>query len=272
MESNIQIFEKAEFGSVRVILIDNEPWFVAKDVCKALDLGNVGQALSRVREKDCKPLKEANIISNDVDLDTANGGRSPMLVSESGLYDLVLGSRKQEALQFKYWIIDEVLPSIRKHGMYATAPTIESILANPDMFITLLQQYKEEHTERVRLEAINHQQAIENEALLDENTRLNDRLGFGETWKQVPAILYFNKYFDMRQNAVWRQLGVALTRLSNELGYDTMRVPDTRFPDGVKCYHVDVVDYFEQLLKDGEDTSQYIKDKWKRKNVPTEEN
>ena len=126
MSNDIQIFNSAEFGSVRAIMIDDEPWFVAKDVCKALDLDDTSKALSRIREKDRKPLKAANTNLSNVgdydDLNGSNGGRSPILVSESGLYDLVLGSRKQEALQFKYWIIDEVLPSIRKTGSY-TVPS-----------------------------------------------------------------------------------------------------------------------------------------------------
>ena len=265
MSNELQIFSSAEFGTVRTLMINGEPWFCVADVARCLEYSENTRTTVIAA---CVPEEWKGVYP----LNTPSGTQNMLCISEQGLYFLLGRSDKPKALPFQKWLAGEVLPSIRKHGMYATAPTIESILANPDMFITLLQQYKEEHTERVRLEAINHQQAIENEALLDENTRLNDRLGFGETWKQVPAIPYFNKYFDMRQNAVWRQLGVALTRLSNELGYDTMRVPDTRFPDGVKCYHVDVVDYFEQLLKDGEDTSQYIKDKWKRKNVPMEEN
>mgnify|MGYP003304188054 CR=1 FL=1 len=229
MSNEIQIFNSAEFGSLTILDIDGKPWFIGNEVATMLGYSNPRDALS----KHCRGVAKRDIPST-------SGIQQMNIIPEGDVYRLIARSKLPAAEKFESWVFDEVLPSIRKTGMYATAPTIESILANPDMFITLLQQYKEEHTERVRLEAINHQQAIENEALLDENTRLNDRLGFGETWKQVPAIPYFNKYFDMRQNAVWRQLGVALTRLSNELGYDTMRVPDTRFPDGVKCYHVDV--------------------------------
>lgn len=114
---------------------EGEPWFVAKDVCYCLGLGNVGQTCSSLDEDEVKSDVN-NIINNDV----GNGGRPYLLISESGLYSLILRSRKPEAKAFRRWITHEVIPSIRKHGAYLTGSTIESILANPEYAVSLLME------------------------------------------------------------------------------------------------------------------------------------
>lgn len=111
----MQVFKSPQFGQVRTMIRAGEPWFVAADVCKALDIGNPTQALTRLDEDD------VTLISNE-------GGREMNIVSEPGLYSLVLGSCKPEAKIFRRWITHEVLPSIRKHGLYATESTIEAML------------------------------------------------------------------------------------------------------------------------------------------------
>lgn len=93
---------------VRTVLIDGEPWFVAKDVCKVLELADVSKAVGRLDEDE----KGTNSIL------TPGGVQEMLCVSESGLYSLVLGSRKEEAREFKRWVTHEVLPSIRKTGAY----------------------------------------------------------------------------------------------------------------------------------------------------------
>ena len=103
--NDLMISNNPEFGEIRAIEQNGEPWFVAADVCRALDIGNVTQALSRL-DPD-----EITLISNE-------GSREINLVNEPGLYSLVLGSRKPEAKAFKRWITHEVLPSIRKTGVY----------------------------------------------------------------------------------------------------------------------------------------------------------
>lgn len=131
----LRIFEKAEFGSVRVVMKGGEPWFVAKDVCNVLELENVGQALTCL-DDDEKTSIAPNIITADVGFDAmmqkahlpmhavipeaGRGGRPLSLISEPGLYSLILRSRKPEAKAFKRWVTHEVIPSIRKTGAYAT--------------------------------------------------------------------------------------------------------------------------------------------------------
>ena len=120
-------------------------------MCKALDIGNPTQALTRL-DKD-----EVTLISNE-------GYREMNFINEPGLYTLVLGSRKTEARAFKRWITHEVVPSIRKHGLYATESTVEAMLNDPDTAIRLLQEIKEERERRKVLETEN---AAQRQAIAD---------------------------------------------------------------------------------------------------------
>ena len=108
MDNKIIAFTNPEFGEVRTLNIENEPWFVAADVCKALDLGNASMTLSRLDDDE----KGVSLI------DTLGGVQNMVTVNEPGLYALVLGSRKPEAKAFKRWITHDVIPSIRKNGGY----------------------------------------------------------------------------------------------------------------------------------------------------------
>lgn len=146
--NDLQVFENAEFGSVRTAAIDNEPWFVAADVCRALQLPDTHKAVGRLDEDE----KGRNSIP------TLGGIQEMTVVNEPGLYTLVLGSRKPEAKAFKRWITHEVIPSIRKHGAYATSETIDSIIANPENGIRLLQALKTERDKRKELELENARQ------------------------------------------------------------------------------------------------------------------
>ena len=141
---NIKVFKSSEFGAVRVAVANNEPYFALTDVCKILELSN--------------PTKVANTIDKD-DLtiiqviDKMGRKQKANAVNESGLYQVIFQSRKPEAKKFKRWVTSEVLPAIRKHGMYATPTTIENMIANPDFAIQLLQKLKEEQEAKRKLEA-----------------------------------------------------------------------------------------------------------------------
>lgn len=142
--TDIQIFKNEQFGEVRTIEKNGEPWFVAKDVCGALEIANSNDAISRLDED------EKGVVLTD----TLGGKQKTAIVSEAGLYTLVLGSRKPEAKAFKRWITHEVIPTIRRHGAYATETTIESIIADPESGIKLLQALKTEQERRKEAEAI----------------------------------------------------------------------------------------------------------------------
>ena len=135
MNNHLMIFENPEFGAVRSILIDGDPWFVAADVCKALEIEKTNRALSRLDDDE----KGAHSVSTP-------GGRQRMsIISESGLYSLILGSRKPEARAFKRWITHEVIPSIRKHGAYMTDNLLDALEAHPEAVPEYLNRLRSEN-------------------------------------------------------------------------------------------------------------------------------
>lgn len=110
-QNGVEIFKSDDFGDIRVVYRDGDPWFLAADVCRALDIGNPTMALTRL-DTDEKALSNIEGLSR--------GNDKGNIVSEAGLYSLILRSRKPEAKAFKRWVTHEVIPSIRKHGVYAS--------------------------------------------------------------------------------------------------------------------------------------------------------
>lgn len=136
--NELQIFENQEFGKIRTIVKDGEPWFVAKDVGDALEIENVRQNLQAF------PDNEKGVCT----IYTLGGNQDMLSVNEPGFYRLVFQSRKIGAEKFKTWVLSEVLPSIRKHGMYATA----ELLDNPDFAIEVFKKLKDERQARIAAE------------------------------------------------------------------------------------------------------------------------
>lgn len=138
--NELQIFKNNEFGEIRTVTKNNEPWFVAIDVCNALELSNPTVVVGRLDEDERTKF---------------NLGRQGMtnIVSEYGLYNLILASRKKEAKKFKRWITHEVIPTIRKHGAYMSSEVIEKTLSDPDYLIRLATNLKEEKAKRALAEA-----------------------------------------------------------------------------------------------------------------------
>ena len=144
MDKEIQIFKNEEFGQVRTTLINNEPWFVGKDVAEILGYAKPRNAIAtHVDDED----KKGAPIKGDL------GGTQEMtIINESGLYSLILSSKLPNAKKFKRWVTSEILPSIRKHGAYMTENTLEEALKNPDFLIKLATELKEEQNKRKALE------------------------------------------------------------------------------------------------------------------------
>lgn len=113
MSDSLRVFNNEEFGTIRTVMIDDEPWFVAADVCKALDIGNPSDAIRRL------DADEVTLVS----IEGASNGKPVNAVNEPGLYGMILGSRKPEAKAFKRWIKHDILPTLRKTGTY-TARTM----------------------------------------------------------------------------------------------------------------------------------------------------
>lgn len=143
MTNDLKTFTNDQFGSLRTVTINNEPWFVAADVCRALEIGNSRMAVDRLDDDE----------KNTVSLTDGNRGNPNMtVVSEPGLYSLVLGSRKPEARQFKRWITHDVIPAIRSHGGYLTPELTEQVLSDPDTIIRLATDLKRERSARIAAE------------------------------------------------------------------------------------------------------------------------
>ncbi|HFU4459279.1 TPA: phage antirepressor [Streptococcus suis] len=138
MNMELQIFKNEQFGQVQLVEINNEPWFIGKEVAEILGYERADNAIrNHVDEED----KLTHQIS------ASGQGRNMIIINESGLYSLILKSKLPQAKQFKRWVTSEVLPAIRKHGMYA----IDNLLNNPDMAIAAFQKLKEER--QLRLQA-----------------------------------------------------------------------------------------------------------------------
>lgn len=148
----IQVFKNDEFGSVRTVNVNNEVMFVGKDVAEILGYAKPLNALSAHVDQD-DSLKQGL---------TDNLGRNQetILINESGLYSLILSSKLPTAKKFKHWVTAEVLPSIRKHGLYA----VDEVLSNPDVLINALTQLKAERAKNASLSqtiAVQNQQISE---------------------------------------------------------------------------------------------------------------
>lgn len=179
--NDIMTFNNPEFGEIRTTQINGEPWFVAVDVCRALDLSDTSKTLERLDDDE----------KGTSSIRTPGGKQKVSIINEPGLYSLVMGSRKPEAKAFKRWTTHEVIPSIRRHGAYMTPETLEAAILNPDTMIKLCTALKEEQDKRKALEAVNSALAVNLEIarpkaeyfdqLVDRNLLTNIR----ETAKQL---------------------------------------------------------------------------------------
>ena len=141
--NELQFFKNDEFGKISLLEINNEPWLVGKEIAEKLGYSDVNHAvLDHVAEEDRINSKTQGHFAPEF------GQRGAWLINESGLYSLILGSKLESAKRFKRWVTSEVLPSIRKHGMYA----MDELLDNPDIAIEALTRLKEEREKRKSLE------------------------------------------------------------------------------------------------------------------------
>lgn len=141
--NDMKIFENSEFGAVRVVDVNGEPWFVARDVASALGYVDTTQAI----RMHCEKAKDFRGVEM-----TATA--TPMkIIPEEDVYALIFGSHLESAKKFRRWICDEVLPAIRKHGGYLTPAKLEEALTDPDTIIRLATNLKAEREKRQALEA-----------------------------------------------------------------------------------------------------------------------
>lgn len=152
MDNNIKVFENSEFGKVRTVILNDEPWFIGKDVTDILGYQNGSRDINRhVDEDDRQNYQNGTFESN----------RGMAIINESGLYSLILSSKLPTAKKFKRWVTSEVLPSIRKHGAYMTEDTIKKAMTEPDFIIKLATELKKEQEQNKQLtETCSQQQQV----------------------------------------------------------------------------------------------------------------
>lgn len=225
--NDLRIFEKEEFGAIRVSTSENnEPLFCLADVCKVLDLGNVSQVKSRLSD---------GVISNEVIKDSMGRNQQATFITEEALYDVIFDSRKPEAKQFRKWVTSEVLPSIRKNGMYATDVTIDKMIADPDFAIKLLVSLKEEREAKIEAEKKNailmHSNKLYNtteiskelgmKSAMELNNKLKDK---GIQFKSNNTWVLYSKYADCGYVSIKQEIlengSVIYDRKWTQLGRD----------------------------------------------------
>lgn len=147
--NNLTVFNNPDFGSIRTVTVNSEPYFVGKDVAEALGYKEPTKA---AREK--VDIEDRGVSK----IDTLSGKQTMTVINESGLYSLILSSKLPSAKKFKRWVTNEVLPSIRKHGMYA----VDELLNNPDFMIKTFEALKEEREKNKGLskEVVEQQRVI----------------------------------------------------------------------------------------------------------------
>lgn len=144
--SNIKIFENPEFGSIRTVEINNEPWFVGKDVAEVLGYSNPRKALA-------DHVRDNHKMDGVTIRDSMGREQNPIVIDEAGLWSLVMRSKIPKAEAFQEWVTSEVLPAIRKHGGYLSPEKIEEVLSDPDTIIKLATTLKKEQAKRREAEA-----------------------------------------------------------------------------------------------------------------------
>ena len=155
--SELQIFKNVEFGSVRTITVEGEPYFVGKDVAEILGYSNTRKALADHVDEEDKGVTKC---------DTPGGVQDLTVINESGLYSLILSSKMPNAKKFKRWVTSEVLPTIRRHGLYA----MDEVLANPDILINALLELKAERERNASLQAV---VAVQNQQMIEMQPKVS---------------------------------------------------------------------------------------------------
>ena len=218
--NELQIFENEEFGKIRTAVIDGEPWFVAADVCRALEIRNPSETLKRLDDDERSTLSLTEGTS-------PKGGNPNMnIVNEPGLYVLVLGSRKPEAKDFKRWITHEVIPSIRKTGSYSVALSPAELLVKQAQLLL-------EHERR--MDAVEENQ----KALAEDITEIKAQIETHPTgWYTVAGYASLTGANIALHEA--KRLGKRAAALSRDCGYAIGKTPDARFGH-VNVYHEDVL-------------------------------
>lgn len=272
----LEQFQNERFGTVRIVMRNNDPWFVAKDIAECLEISNVSDACSRL-DDDEKAIGKA---------DTLGGSQDLLIISESGLYTLIMRSNKPEAKQFRKWVTSEVLPSIRKKGSYQVSQSklysyqiedpikraeawIEEQKAN--MLALKFSNEQKELAERQRDEAIDERDnAIKTKAWIStkrestcmnevkrfraENETLKEKLGDSANLKAVKSLSWLKEFFRFIDKTKWNALlgvvGREIGKICESNGFRKIRIDDPNWGE-VWAYDIKAVEIFKgKLIQD----------------------
>lgn len=255
VNTGVTLFTNEKFGSVRVVMRDGEPWFVASDVAKALGFANPSDAVNRHCKKSIKT--PFNVIRE--------GTSSPVhinLIPESDVYRLIMRSNTSLAEQFQDWVTEEVLPSIRKTGSYSMKPALPDFndpVAAARAWADAVEAQRKAEAELKEFATVTGQLC---EVVKTQTTKLEqqaDELGYGRTWKTVTCIPWLLEYFVNNHENTCMVIGKELSKLCREMRIAKRQIPHPRYPHGVGCYHVDVIEEFKRRL----DANPVLLEKWR---------
>ena len=223
--NDLQIFENSEFGTVRTVVVNDEPMFCLSDVCKALELKQPSKVKERLNEKGV----------NTIPTLTAGGIQNLLYINESNLYKTIFQSRKDSAEKFTDWVTTEVLPSIRKHGVYA----VDELLNNPELAIKAFTALKEERAKNKTLQKENDRMrpkevfadavaTSHTSILIGDLAKLLKQNGVDIGQKRLFIWMRDNGYLIKRKGSDWNMP----TQKSMELGLFEVKESTINNPDG----------------------------------------
>ena len=226
--NEIQVFEKEGFGQIRITDNNGEPWFVAKDIAEALGYSNP----SRSVQDHCKYVEILKTTSTVV-LEIPSRGLQ--IIPESDVYRLIMRSKLESAESFQDWVVEEVLPSIRKKGSYEVTPKTEAEKLL-EAFSILTAQVEHEKTLRIEAERtkamIGDKKVATAMATASHAVRRADKaenqIGMGKTVRQVKAVPWVKQYFKTDTKTL-SQIGKELSKISRELGYEIVKIPSPEY-------------------------------------------
>lgn len=223
--NDLQIFENSEFGTVRTVVVNDEPMFCLADVCRVMDIANAGNVKARLNPKGVHIMDTLT-----------NGGIQEMsFITESNLYKVIFQSRKPNAEKFTDWVTTEVLPSIRKHGMYA----VDDLINNPDLAIKAFTALKEEKERNRALQEDNDRMrpkevfadavaTSHTSILIGDLAKLLKQNGVDIGQKRLFIWMRDNGYLIKRKGSDWNMP----TQKSMELGLFEVKESTVNNPDG----------------------------------------
>ena len=248
--NELSVFQNNQFGSVRVVTRNDEPWFVAKDVAACIEYKDPTTMVRLCREKDVCVSSAQDFNSADL----AESGNSRItLISESGLYRILAKCNLPKCEPFESWVFDEVLPSIRKTGGYGIR-TVDDMINDPDTAIRLLTKVKVLRMQNEQL-ALERDTAIKTKAWIGskreatamntasqkskENEKLKEQIGDAKNWKSVTAIPWLEEYFALSKG-LYGAVANKLKGICEELGLRRKDIPDSRYGT-IKVYPVEAI-------------------------------